>query len=97
MAHVTALAAARHSVFARVGWDINELGLIGGPTVQVLVGAERHATIDRALRFLGLGAASIVAVAADGEGRMPKRSKPCPASRLSMCMSNCFISGVPAC
>jgi glutamate/tyrosine decarboxylase-like PLP-dependent enzyme len=70
MAHVTALAAARHSVFARVGWDINELGLIGAPPAQVLVGAERHATVDRALRFLGLGAASIVAVGADGEGRM---------------------------
>lgn len=70
MAHVTALAAARHSVFAEVGWDVNECGLIGAPPVQVFVGAERHATIDRALRFLGLGAACIVPVSADGEGRM---------------------------
>ena len=70
MAHVTALAAARHSVFARVGWDVNERGLIGAPTVHVVVGAERHATVDRALRFLGLGAACIVAVPADAQGRM---------------------------
>jgi glutamate/tyrosine decarboxylase-like PLP-dependent enzyme len=70
MAHVTALAAARHSVFARVGWDVNERGLIGAPAVRVLVGEERHATVDRALRFLGLGSASIVAVAADDQGRM---------------------------
>jgi glutamate/tyrosine decarboxylase-like PLP-dependent enzyme len=70
MAHVTALAAARHAVFATVGWDVNERGLIGAPMVHVVVGAERHATVDRALRFLGLGAACIVAVAADAQGRM---------------------------
>ena len=70
MAHVTALAAARHSVFARLGWDVNERGLIGAPAVRAFVGAERHVTVDRALRLLGLGAASIVPVAADAQGRM---------------------------
>jgi glutamate/tyrosine decarboxylase-like PLP-dependent enzyme len=70
MAHVTALAAARHSVYARVGWDVNERGLIGAPAVHVVVGAERHTTVDRALRFLGFGAACIVPVPADGQGRM---------------------------
>jgi glutamate/tyrosine decarboxylase-like PLP-dependent enzyme len=70
MAHVTALAAARHSVLARVGWDVNERGLIGAPAVNVVVGAERHATIDRAVRLLGFGTACIVATAADGQGRM---------------------------
>ena len=70
MAHVTALAAARHAVLARVGWDVNEHGLIGAPMVHVVVGAERHATVDRALRFLGLGTACIVPVPADGQGRM---------------------------
>jgi glutamate/tyrosine decarboxylase-like PLP-dependent enzyme len=70
MAHVTALAAARHAVFARVGWDVNERGLIGAPAVRVVVGAERHATIDRALRFLGFGTGCVVAVASDEQGRM---------------------------
>jgi glutamate/tyrosine decarboxylase-like PLP-dependent enzyme len=70
MAHVTALAAARHAVFAQVGWDVNEHGLIGAPTVHVVVGAERHATIDRALRFLGFGTACMLPVAADAQGRM---------------------------
>jgi glutamate/tyrosine decarboxylase-like PLP-dependent enzyme len=70
MAHVTALAAARHSVFARAGWDVNEHGLIGAPPVHVLVGAESHATVERALRFLGLGAACVVSIPADGQGRM---------------------------
>ena len=70
MAHVTALAAARHSVYAQVGWDVNERGLTGAPAVHVIVGAERHTTVDRALRFLGFGAACIVPVPADGQGRM---------------------------
>ena len=70
MAHVTALAAARHSVFARVGWDVNERGLIGAPAVRILVGADRHVTVDRALRFLGFGAACVVSVPADAQGRM---------------------------
>jgi glutamate/tyrosine decarboxylase-like PLP-dependent enzyme len=70
MAHFTALAAARHSVFAQVGWDVNERGLTSAPPFSVFVGAERHVTIDRALRFLGLGSDCIVTVPADGQGRM---------------------------
>jgi glutamate/tyrosine decarboxylase-like PLP-dependent enzyme len=70
MAHVTGLAAARYSVLERVGWDVNEQGLIGAPPVHVVAGAERHATVDRALRHLGLGTACIVSVPADGQGRM---------------------------
>jgi len=70
MAHVTALAAARYRVLARVGWDVNDQGLIGAPAVRIFVGAERHVTVDRALRLLGFGAASIVPVAADAQGRI---------------------------
>ena len=70
MAHVTALAAARHAVLDQVGWDVNVRGLIGAPMIHVVVGAERHATIDRALRFLGLGTACIVSTPADTQGRM---------------------------
>lgn len=70
MAHVTALAAARYRVLAGMGWDVNDQGLIGAPAVRIFVGAERHVTVDRALRLLGFGAASIVAVAADEQGRM---------------------------
>jgi len=70
MAHVTALAAARHGVLSRVGWDVGERGLIGAPAVRVLAGAERHITVDRALRLLGFGTACITAIDADEQGRM---------------------------
>ncbi len=70
MAHVTALAAARHSVFAGVGWDVGERGLIGAPAIRVLAGAERHVTVDRALRLLGFGTGCVTPIAADRQGRM---------------------------
>ena len=72
MAHVTALAAARFHVLDAAGWDVGRDGLSGGPRIRVLVGAKRHATIDRALRLLGLGAPE--AVAADDQGRMRPES-----------------------
>jgi glutamate/tyrosine decarboxylase-like PLP-dependent enzyme len=70
MAHVTALAAARHEMLRRAGWDVARDGLQGGPRLRVVVGAERHVTVDRALRFLGIGSSQIVGVDADGQGRM---------------------------
>ena len=59
-ANTTALAAARHHVLAGAGWDVEASGLGGAPKIRVVVGEERHVTIDRALRLLGLGASSIV-------------------------------------
>jgi glutamate/tyrosine decarboxylase-like PLP-dependent enzyme len=73
MAHLTCLAAARHHVLQAVGWDVEELGLNGSPPIRVLVSARRHVSIDRALRFLGIGRASLTAVPADGSGRMEVR------------------------
>lgn len=70
MAHFTALATARGAMLERAGWDVNVRGLIGAPPIRVVVGAERHGTVDRALRFLGLGTECIVAVPADAQGRM---------------------------
>jgi glutamate/tyrosine decarboxylase-like PLP-dependent enzyme len=70
MAHVTALAAGRHHVLARAGWDVERDGLAGAPPIRVVVGAKRHATVDRALRLLGIGSSSFEVVPADEQGRM---------------------------
>ena len=65
MAHVTALASARHHVLAGAGWDILRDGLQGAPRIRVLAGEERHVTVDR-LRYLGIGSSQIEAIPADG-------------------------------
>ena len=70
MAHFTGLAAAREHVLAARGWDVNERGLVGAPEIRVVVGADRHVTVDRALRYLGVGRRSIVPVETDDNGRM---------------------------
>jgi glutamate/tyrosine decarboxylase-like PLP-dependent enzyme len=72
-AHLTCLGAARHHVLDHVGWDAEEFGLSGSPPIRVLVGARRHVSVDRALRFLGIGRASLRVVPADGRGRMEVR------------------------
>ncbi len=70
MAHFTCLAAARHELLRRAGWDVEAEGLQGAPRLHVVVGDEVHVTVPRALRFLGLGAQRMIRVAADGQGRM---------------------------
>jgi glutamate/tyrosine decarboxylase-like PLP-dependent enzyme len=70
MANVTAMAAARHEVLRRAGWDVEALGLQGAPRITVVAGAEAHASIQQASRFVGLGASTIVPVQADSQGRM---------------------------
>ncbi|GAA1424782.1 pyridoxal phosphate-dependent decarboxylase family protein [Agrococcus citreus] len=70
VANFTCLAAARHAVLARAGWDLAERGLRSSPAVRFVVGADRHGSIDRAARFLGVGRAEITVVDADDQGRM---------------------------
>ena len=70
MAHVTALAAARHALLDRRGWDVEQRGLMRAPAIRVVCGAERHGTVDRAVRLLGIGSDSIVPLALDDANRM---------------------------
>lgn len=70
MANMTCLAAARHGVLRRVGWDVEADGLQGAPRITVVASAESHITIDVALRYLGLGVNCIRRVESDEQGRM---------------------------
>jgi glutamate/tyrosine decarboxylase-like PLP-dependent enzyme len=69
-ANTVALAAARQHVLAQAGWDVERRGLAGGPAVRVVASQERHATIDRTLRLLGLGAEVVEPVAAGRQGEI---------------------------
>jgi glutamate/tyrosine decarboxylase-like PLP-dependent enzyme len=69
-ANTTCLAAARHRVLQRAGWDVERDGLRGAPRVRVLCGEQAHVTIYRSLRLLGLGADAVRSVPADKHGRM---------------------------
>ena len=70
MANFTALAAARHALLERAGWDVERQGLFGAPDIPVIVGAEAHVTIHVALQMLGLGRERVHRVGTDEQGRM---------------------------
>ncbi|THD57925.1 MAG: aspartate aminotransferase family protein [Phenylobacterium sp.] len=74
MAHATCLAAARHAVLRDRGWDVERRGLAGSPPIRILANAERHGSVDRAVRFMGLGSDNIVPLATDAEGRVEPRA-----------------------
>ena len=76
MASFTALAAARHRVLARVGWNVDDDGLFGAPPITVLVGDEVHVAVSKALGLLGLGRARVVTMPSDGQGRMRAEKLP---------------------
>jgi len=70
MAHMTCLASARHRLLQRVGWNVEEQGLAGAPAIRILTSSERHGSIERAVRILGLGKSAIVALPCDDSGRL---------------------------
>lgn len=70
MADVTALAAARHALLRREGWDVEADGLFGAPPITVIVGEEVHATMLKAIAELGFGRKRVHVVPADAQGRM---------------------------
>ena len=70
MAHVTCLAAARHAVLERKGWDVNRDGLAGSPKVRVLTSNEVHGTTTRALKLLGIGTSNITVLPSDEHGQL---------------------------
>ena len=68
MAHVTALAAARHALLRDAGWNVEQDGLFGAPPICVIATEQRHHTLDRAMRFLGLGERALRLIASDHRG-----------------------------
>ena len=82
MANFTALAAARHELLRRAGWDVEADGLQAAPRLRVIVGDEVHVSIVGALRMLGIGSRQLVRVPADEQGRMqPEALAPALADR----------------
>jgi len=64
------IAAGRHRVLERVGWDAEDRGLYHAPEIRVVLGDEAHATVLTALQYLGLGRERVVRVPSDDQGRL---------------------------
>lgn len=86
MANFTSLAAARHAVLARAGWDAEADGLFGAPPVTVVVGEEVHATLFKIIGLLGLGRERVLRVPVDAQGRMLADAMPALAGPTIVCV-----------
>ena len=86
VANFSALAAARHALLERLGWDVEARGLFGAPPITVVVGAEVHVSVLKALSLLGLGRERVVRVAADGHGRMRPEAIPALTEPAIICL-----------
>jgi glutamate/tyrosine decarboxylase-like PLP-dependent enzyme len=86
MANFTGLAAARHNLLERAGWDVENDGLFGAPPLTVVVGGEVHISLIKALGMLGLGRNRIIRVPIDGQGRIQPKALPHLDDRTLVCV-----------
>ncbi len=86
MANFTGLAAARHAVLQATGWDVEAQGLFGAPPITVVVGAEAHSTVFKALAMLGMGRQRVVTVPVDQHGRMRPEALPSVSGPTIVCV-----------
>ena len=86
MANFTGLAAARHVLLQRSGWDVEENGLFGAPTLPVVISKEAHVSVRKALALLGLGRGRVIEVPNDQQGRMRADALPPLDNRTLLCI-----------
>lgn len=86
MANFTSLVTARHALLQRAGWDVNENGMFGAPAIEVVVGAEVHASLLKALSLAGFGRNRVALVETDTQGRMRADKLPRLSKRSIVCI-----------
>jgi glutamate/tyrosine decarboxylase-like PLP-dependent enzyme len=86
VANFTAVVSARHALLARMGWDVTADGMFGAPPIEVVIGAEVHASVMKALNLAGFGRKRVTIVEADGQGRMRADKLPRLSERTIVCI-----------
>ncbi|HEV7798156.1 MAG TPA: aminotransferase class V-fold PLP-dependent enzyme, partial [Pyrinomonadaceae bacterium] len=86
MANFSALAAARHALLRRAGWNVEADGLFGAPPITVVVGDEAHPTLFKSLGLLGLGRKRVVKVPVDSQGRIMAEAMPSLSGPTIVCV-----------
>jgi glutamate/tyrosine decarboxylase-like PLP-dependent enzyme len=85
-ANLCGLAAGRHALLERLGWDVEERGLYGAPEITVVVGDEVHVSLLKGLGLLGLGRERVVRVPTDDQGRMRADALPPLSESTIVCV-----------
>src|SRR5437764_7438772 len=85
-ANFSGLAAARHALLARRGWNVETRGLFGAPPISVVVGEEVHVSVLKALTLVGMGRERVIRVPVDGQGRMRADALPPLDDNTLLCL-----------
>ncbi len=93
MANFTALAAARHALLARAGWDVEADGLFGAPPVTVIISTEAHISLIKALGLIGFGRQRVLRVPTDRRGRMRADALPAIDGPTLVCIQAGNVNG----
>ena len=88
MANFAGLAAARHAVLERAGWNAEKQGLFGAPEITVVVGEEYHASMKKALNLIGFGSERVLKVPVDEQGRMRADALPEMDAMTVLCLQS---------
>jgi glutamate/tyrosine decarboxylase-like PLP-dependent enzyme len=86
MANFASLAAARHALLHRLGWDVEAAGLFSAPEITVVISDEVHVSVLKALSLLGLGRERVIRVPVDGQGRMRADTLPQLTETTIICL-----------
>ena len=86
VANLCALAAARHVVLKRVGWNVEAQGLFGAPPITIIISEEAHPSVTKSLGVLGLGRSRVVKVPVDNQGRMRADKLPAIGGPTIVCL-----------
>lgn len=85
VANFTALAAARHALLKRQGWNVEADGLFGAPPINVVIGDETHPTLLKSLGLIGFGRTRVTRVPTDAQGRMRADALPALTASTLIC------------
>ena len=70
VANFCGLAAARHSILKKQGWNVEANGLFGAPPIKVVIGEQAHGSLLKTLSLVGFGSERVTKVPVDDQGRM---------------------------
>ena len=70
VATMTGLAAARHALLEKAGWDVEANGLFGAPPIRVIISDQAHSSVFKGIALLGLGRDRVELVPSDDQGRI---------------------------
>jgi glutamate/tyrosine decarboxylase-like PLP-dependent enzyme len=76
VANFCGLAAARHSLLNKQGWNVEAQGLFGAPPIKVVIGDHAHGSLLKALSLVGFGSERVIKVPVDDQGRMKSDKLP---------------------